>query len=329
MCAIYARAATGGRAAVDKQVRAAKEFLARNPRAGGRARPVKVYRDINSSGNNPPGPRLAALLADLAAGKINLVVTADVVRLGRSEDRRDSVMASIERAGARVMFFRDGRSCRSGERSLGNGRARRPALAKHKSKPKQHEAKKARVKAVAYYRPSARRGNDVPIPVQRERVRKFAEENNIEIVAEFSDRSRTLLSGEGRHNFSRMMEQYVIGDKKGRIDYVLVLDADRWARFRGVDLSAYFTGLCQLHGKQVVLATEGIPDDEVLMACRDSFAHVRRLGDTLFAAMDEHYCGSMSRIIELVARLLTREKADGRRRLLRQIRDIARAAAGR
>lgn len=328
--AIYARTAAGGRAAVNKQVRAAKDFLARRFRAGRRARPVKVYRDINSSGNNPPGPRLAALLADLAAGKIDFVVTADVVRLGRSEDRRDSVMASIERAGARVMFFRDARTCRGKERYQRNGQVRRATAAMQDGKPRQHEAKTAPAKkAVAYYRLSAHEEKDVPIRVQREQVREFAEENGIEIVAEFSDRSRTRLCGKGKHSFRQMLELYVIGDEKGRIDYVLVLDAERWARFGNVNLSAYYTGLCQRYGKQVIYTTIGIPDDNAFVTRTDPFAIQRRRGRGLFAAIDEQYGGRMRRIIDLVERLLKREKADGRRRLLRQIRDIARAAVGR
>ncbi len=312
--AIYARAATGGRAAVDKQVRAAKEFLARRSQGGASVPPFKVYRDIDSPGNGPPGPRLAALLADLAAGKIDLVVTADIVRLGRSEDRRDSVMASIERAGARVVFFRDGRTWRSRKRSLENGQPRRPVSAKHKSRPTEHDAEPAQVKrAVAYYRPSAREGNDVPIPVQRERVREFARQNGIEIIKEFVDRARSLRH---RKAFNEMFRDYVTGGKE-EFRYVLVLDVDRWGRFQNADLSAYFAGLCLNNGKQVVYTSRGLPVGEPGLVCRNPFAHLR-------PRVDEQYGGKMKRIVRIACRLLKSEKIEGRRKLLRQILDIAR-----
>ncbi|MHC5056951.1 MAG: recombinase family protein [Planctomycetota bacterium] len=324
-CAIYARAATGGSAAVDKQVRAAKQFLARRFRGGARVPPIKVYRDINSPGNNPPGPRLAALLADLAAGKIDLVVTADIVRLGRFEDRRDSVMASIEQAGARVMFFRDGRTCRGRESSQEDGQVRRTTSAMQDGKPKQHEVETTPAKrAAAYYRHSAREGNDVPISVQRKRVREFARKNGIEIIKEFVDRGRFSQRSKA---FGEIVEDYVIGGKE-EFHYVLVLDVDRWGRSKGCDLSAYYTGLCEFHGRRVVFVSHGFPEKGSGFVCTDPLASKWRRRNRLLDAMDERHGGNMKRIARIASRLLKSEKIEGRRKLLRQILDIARPAAG-
>lgn len=119
-------------------------------------------------------------------------------------------------------------------------------------------------KAVAYYRHSAQDRQEQSIPIQREQVRKFAEENGIEIVREFADHGKSGLSTEGRDDFNEMLGEYVIGGKE-EFDHVLVLDVSRWGRFQDIDLSAYYTGLCQNYGKQVIYTSIGFPKENDLL----------------------------------------------------------------
>ena len=113
-------------------------------------------------------------------------------------------------------------------------------------------------KAIAYYRHSAQDRQENSIEIQREQVLKFATENGIEIIREFADRGKSGLSVEGRDEFNEMIRVYIEGEQEA-FDYVLVLDVSRWGRFQETDLSAYYTGLCLQHGKQVVFTTIGFP----------------------------------------------------------------------
>jgi len=61
-----------------------------------------------------------------------------------------------------------------------------------------------------------------------------------------------------------MLQEYVVGGKAD-FEFVLVLDVSRWGRFQETDLSAYYTGLCLQHGKQVVFTTIGFPKENDLL----------------------------------------------------------------
>ena len=127
-----------------------------------------------------------------------------------------------------------------------------------------NRSSKPTTKAVAYYRHSAQDRQENSIPIQRDQVRKFAQDNNIEIIKEFADHGKSGLSTEGRESFNEMIENYVTKDV-GDFDYVLVLDVSRWGRFQDIDLSAYYTGLCQKHNKKVVYSTIGFPKKDDLV----------------------------------------------------------------
>lgn len=117
--------------------------------------------------------------------------------------------------------------------------------------------------AVAYYRHSAQDRQENSIEIQQDQVRKFAAEHSITIIREFADRGKTGLCVEGRDAFNEMLHDYV---ERGKADfeYVLVLDVSRWGRFQEADLSAYYTGLCIHHGKQVIYTTIGFPKPDDL-----------------------------------------------------------------
>ena len=117
-----------------------------------------------------------------------------------------------------------------------------------------------RVRAVAYYRHSAQDRQENSIPIQAERVRKWADENRVEIIHEFADAGKSGLNAEGRPAFTEMMDQWV--RTRNDFQYVLCLDVSRWGRFQDLDLSARYSSECREHGKQVIYTTIGKRDDD-------------------------------------------------------------------
>jgi DNA invertase Pin-like site-specific DNA recombinase len=119
-------------------------------------------------------------------------------------------------------------------------------------------------RAVAYYRHSAQDRQENSVEIQQDQVRQFARENEIEIIREFADRGKSGLSTEGRDGFNEMIRDYIEGGKEA-FEFVLVLDVSRWGRYQDTDLSAYYTGLCAKHGKQVVFTSIGFGEQNDLL----------------------------------------------------------------
>ncbi len=119
-------------------------------------------------------------------------------------------------------------------------------------------------RAVAYYRHSAQDRQENSVEIQQDQVRQFARENDIEIIREFADRGKSGLSTEGRDGFNEMIRDYIEGGKEA-FEFVLVLDVSRWGRYQDTDLSAYYTGLCAKHGKQVVFTSIGFGEQNDLL----------------------------------------------------------------
>ena len=119
-------------------------------------------------------------------------------------------------------------------------------------------------RAVAYYRHSAQDRQENSVEIQQDQVRKFAADNNIEIIREFVDRGKTGLVTEGRDAFQMMLRDYIQTGTYD-FDYVLVLDVSRWGRYQNTDISAYYTGLCAMHGKHVIYTTIGLTAENDLM----------------------------------------------------------------
>lgn len=114
-----------------------------------------------------------------------------------------------------------------------------------------------RFRAVAYYRHSAQDRQENSVAIQQEQVRKWAEENGVEIIHEFADRGKSGLTAEGRDGFNDMMENWV--KQHGDFEFVLCLDVSRWGRFQDIDLSATYSAECKRYGKQVIYTTLGKP----------------------------------------------------------------------
>lgn len=118
-------------------------------------------------------------------------------------------------------------------------------------------------KAIAYYRHSAQDKQENSIDIQKEHVHKFAKTHNIEIIKEFEDEGKSGLSTMGRDAFNDMIENYVIG-KKGKFDYILVLDVSRWGRFQDGDVAGFYKGICKKYGIQVIFTTMGFLKEDDL-----------------------------------------------------------------
>jgi DNA invertase Pin-like site-specific DNA recombinase len=131
-------------------------------------------------------------------------------------------------------------------------------------------------KAVAYYRHSAQDRQENSIPIQRERVKKFARENGIEIIQEFADHGKSGLSTEGREDFEKIMEMII--DTSKEFDYVLVLDMSRWGRYQDIDLSAHYRSVCKQYGRKVVYTDLGMRDE------KDPGYHFMLLSEAMRAA---------------------------------------------
>ena len=114
-----------------------------------------------------------------------------------------------------------------------------------------------RFRAVAYYRHSAQDRQENSVAIQQEQVQKWARDNGVEIIHEFTDRGKSGLTAEGRDGFNEMMDQWV--KQRNDFDFVLCLDVSRWGRFQDIDLSATYSAECKRHGKQVIYTTLGKP----------------------------------------------------------------------
>ena len=119
--------------------------------------------------------------------------------------------------------------------------------------------RRLRMKAVAYYRHSADIGQENSVEIQQDNIQAFAAKHDIEIIHEFADRAKSGLNAEGRPAFNEMMEWV---QSRSDFDFVLVLNVSRWGRFQDTDLSAHYESLCKQHGKQVIYADIGFPQDE-------------------------------------------------------------------
>ncbi|MBA3936250.1 MAG: recombinase family protein [Planctomycetes bacterium] len=115
-----------------------------------------------------------------------------------------------------------------------------------------------RERAVAYYRHSAQDRQKNSVEIQSDQVRRWAAQNAVEIIHEFSDRGKSGLTAEGRPAFTEMMDWV-----RARSDFtrVLALDVSRWGRFQDLDLSAQYSAECTRYGKQVVYVNLGIEND--------------------------------------------------------------------
>lgn len=115
-------------------------------------------------------------------------------------------------------------------------------------------------KAIAYYRHSAEDKQEFSVPIQRERVEKFAAENNIEIIHEEADEGKSGLDA-NRPGFQRLLNDWIRNKSAPSFKYILVLDVSRWGRFQDLDAPGHYTFECTQNGKELVFVTRGFTNE--------------------------------------------------------------------
>ncbi|MBI3956780.1 MAG: recombinase family protein [Candidatus Kerfeldbacteria bacterium] len=113
----------------------------------------------------------------------------------------------------------------------------------------------AKKRAVAYYRHSAEDKQENSVPIQRERVHKFAAENEIEIIHEEADQGKSGLSAQ-RQGFQMLLRNWIL-NPKANFNIVLVLDVSRFGRFQNQNEAAHYEYLCDTAGKRVWYVDHG------------------------------------------------------------------------
>jgi DNA invertase Pin-like site-specific DNA recombinase len=117
--------------------------------------------------------------------------------------------------------------------------------------------KTTRTRAVAYIRESTEeQGQGFSPDAQREAIRKFCAENDLQLVGEYCDFHSGWKKAEGRPHFRRLMADAA----DCRFDVVLVYHTSRFARNQ-VEARSYKQMLRQRLGIKVISVTQPLGDD--------------------------------------------------------------------
>ena len=108
--------------------------------------------------------------------------------------------------------------------------------------------------AVIYARYSSYKQNEMSIEGQIAECRRYAKDNDINIIGEYIDRAKSATT-DHRPNFLRMVDD----SGGGGFDTILVYQLDRFARNRND--SGYYKKILTDNGVKVISAKEYIPDD--------------------------------------------------------------------
>src|ERR1700691_4993894 len=137
-------------------------------------------------------------------------------------------------------------------------------------------------RAVAYIRESTEeQGEGFSPDAQRQNIRKFSEENNLELVEEYCDFHSGWRKSEARPEFQRLMADAA----DGKFDVVLVFHTSRFARSH-VEARRYKQLLRERLGIRVVSVTHPIGEDHTAPS---SF-----LAESIHEMFDEYYSVSLS-----------------------------------
>lgn len=117
-------------------------------------------------------------------------------------------------------------------------------------------------KAVAYYRHSRDNAQENSIPIQKERVRRWAEANNVGIIHEEEDAGESGLTAD-RPRFQYLIQEWILNASK-QFKYILFLDVSRMGRFQNPNEAGHLEYEWGLHGRRVWYIDRGplpkVPD---------------------------------------------------------------------
>lgn len=108
-------------------------------------------------------------------------------------------------------------------------------------------------RAIAYYRSSIQDGQKNSIDIQKDHVRQWATEHDIEIIQEFCDAGLPGCNTDERPAFKEMLNNWI--KQRSDFEYILCFDASRCGRFREIDLLERSNENCQKHSKQLIYIT--------------------------------------------------------------------------
>ena len=145
----------------------------------------------------------------------------------------------------------------------------------------------ARRRAVAYLRMSTGLQQYSP-ENQMAVIERYAAEDDMEIVATYSDEARSGLRLENRPGMRRMLDDAKREDSG--FDTILVYDISRWGRFQNPDQSASIEYACQeadveVHYCMEQFVNDGSPVSNIIKAVKRSMAaeYARELSNKVFA----------------------------------------------
>jgi Resolvase, N terminal domain len=150
------------------------------------------------------------------------------------------------------------------------------------SSPIPHDAPDKALRAVAYVRESTEeQGQGFSPDAQRESIRRFAPENELELIGEYCDFHSGWRKSEARPEFQRLMADAA----EGKFDVVLVYHTSRFARNQ-VEARRYKQLLRERLGIRVVSVTQPMGEDHT-----DPSAF---LAESIHEMFDEYYSVSLS-----------------------------------
>ncbi len=112
-------------------------------------------------------------------------------------------------------------------------------------------------KVVAYYRHSREHAQENSIPIQRDRVRRFAIENRLDIIHEEKDEGESGLTA-NRPGFQSLLHHWVLNPNRSNLfEGIIFLDVSRMGRFQDLDEFGHYTYIFRQHGKWVWFIDHG------------------------------------------------------------------------
>ena len=99
---------------------------------------------------------------------------------------------------------------------------------------------------------------------QQEKIREYAELNNLSIVQTYADSGKSGLHLKRRDALQQLLADVTSG--VGSFDVILVYDVSRWGRFQDTDEAAHYEFVCRRAGKAVIYCAEPFTNDGTPMA---------------------------------------------------------------
>lgn len=94
---------------------------------------------------------------------------------------------------------------------------------------------------------------------QGDKIREYASQRAIEIVATYADAGKSGLRIDGRQGLQNLIQDVQSGQAGFQV--ILVYDVSRWGRFQDADESAYYEYICRRAGIQVAYCAEQFEND--------------------------------------------------------------------